>query len=126
MENLLFKEIVKLALILVSPLVILALLIFNEQPGIALGFLFGALLGVFRLKEFWGYITNALNHEKRNKDELSLIKYIASLLFTLGALGFIFVKSITIGLAILLGLVSVPIVVTVYAAMKGIALYREK
>jgi hypothetical protein len=115
-----------MVLIFISPLIVLSILSFHVQPGIAIAFFVGNLLGIFRLKAFFGYITCVINREKFIKDTISLIKYVAILLFSLGAIGFILFKSIIIGLAILLGLITVPIIVMIYTMLKGISLYRQK
>lgn len=124
LEKILFRKIVKAALVIVSPLTILLLLLFSKQPGIALTFFIGALLGTARLKIFWDYIACAINREETNKKVLSIIKYFGSLLLALGAAAFILFKSTALGLAMLLGLITIPMIVTGYSAIKGVALYR--
>lgn len=124
MENILFKKILKVALLIVSPLTMFLLLLFSKQPGIALLFFIGALFGIVRLKIFWDYISSAINREESNKKTLSLIKYFGSLLLALGAGAFLLFKSAALGLAMLLGLLTIPMIVTGYSAIKGVALYR--
>lgn len=126
MENVLFKQIVKFVLILVIPLTILGLLFFKGQPEIATAFFIGAILGIFRLKIFWGYISFTLKLEKSGKASMPLIKYLTSVVFTLAAIGLVLFKSPIVGLSMLIGLVAVPAAITAYAAIKGISLYREK
>lgn len=126
MENVLFNEIVKLVLIFISPLIILSLLFFNVKPAIALAFLIGAFLGILRLKALFSYITCILNREGKGKDTISLIKYLVSLIFTLAAIGFVLLKSVKMGLAILSGLIAIPIIVTIYSTVNGISLYRKR
>jgi hypothetical protein len=126
LENMLFKQIVKLVLILVIPLAILSIFLYKVQPEIAIAFFVGALLGIFRLKEFWGYIAYNLNSEKQDKSRTPFIKYLASLVITITAVSYVLFKSQIVGLAMLIGLVVIPIVVTIYAAFTGISLYKKK
>lgn len=126
MENNLFKDVVKTALILVLPLLVLSLFFFDGQIGIAFAIAIGALLGIFRVKAFFSHITCSLNHEKSSIAAMAFIKYLANWLLTIGLIGFALVKSAAIGLAMLLGLITVPIAVAVYAMVKGISLYRKK
>lgn len=126
MENILLKEILKTALIVISPLIVLALFFFHEQPEIALAVSIGVILGILRLKVFFNYITNVLNRKKSKKDVLALIKYLASLIFTFGTAALVIAKSISIGLALLFGLITVPIIVTFYSMLKGLSLYRKR
>lgn len=126
MENLLLKEILKLVVVFVGPLTILCLLFFSGQPMIALAFLMGSLLGILRLKVFFGYIARSISQEESAKKAVPLITYLASLVFTLAAIGFVLIKAPAAGLAMLVGLVMIPVVVTIYAAMKGIELFRNR
>jgi hypothetical protein len=126
MEKILFKEIVKLICIVVSSLIILSLIFWDKQLELVIAFIIGVFLGVFRLKALFGYVTGVLNGGKLKKDRMPIIKYASLLVFTIGAIGFALVKSVTIGLAVLLGLISVPILVTCYTAYKGISLYKKK
>lgn len=126
LENMLFKQIVKLVLFLVIPLAILSIFLYKVQPEIAIAFFVGALLGIFRLKEFWGYIAYNLNSEKQDKSKTPFIKYLASLVITIAAVSYVLFKSQIVGLAMLIGLVVIPIVVTIYAAFTGISLYKKK
>ena len=61
LDNILLKKIEKTALIFAAPLVIILLLYFNNQPEIAVAFLIGMFLGVFRLKALFGYYVNGIS-----------------------------------------------------------------
>lgn len=125
MEKILFKEIVKLICIVVSSLIILSLVFWDRQLELVIAYIFGVLLGVFRLKALFGYVSSVLNGGKLKRDRMPIVKYAAFLVFTIGTIGFALVKSVTIGLAVLVGLISVPILVTCYTAYKGISLYKK-
>ena len=126
MEKTLFKEIVKLVCIVVSSLIILSLVFWDKQLELVIAFIFGVFLGVFRLKVLFRYVASVLNGGELKKDWMPMIKYAAFLVFTMAVIGFALVKSVTIGLAVLLGLIAVPILVTCYTAYKGISLYKKK
>ena len=125
MNNVMFKEIEKIAFIFAFVLAVLLLLIFNKQPEIAIAFLIGMFLGVFRLKAFFSYVSSVLNNEESNKNTFLLLKYLASSILTLGVMGFVLYKSAIIGLSMVFGLVAVPIILMFYALWKGISLFRE-
>ena len=120
-----FKEIKKIAFIFAIISAILLLLYFNKQPEIAIAFLIGMFLGIYRLKALFSYISCILDFEKINKSTFLLIKYLASSFIIIGVMGFVLYKSVIIGLSIVFGLVVIPIILMFYALWKGISLFRE-
>lgn len=126
MEKTLIKNIAALTLAVLIPLVILSLLLFKGQAQVALAIAVGALLGILRLEIFFGYIIRTINQRKSTQANLALMKYLASWLFTLGAIGFVVHKSVKLGLAAVFGLLTVSIAVTLYSFAKGITQSRNQ
>lgn len=125
MKNIILKEIEKITLFLALPCTILLLVLFNEKPAIAVAYLIGLLLGVFRLKTLFNYITGILAIEDKQNASILMGSYIFSLFMSFAVLGFTLYKVTPMGIAILFGLITVPIIVTVYSVWKGVSLYRS-
>ena len=125
MNNVMFKEIKKIAFVFAIVLAILLLLFFNKQPEIAITFLIGMFFGILRLKALFSYINSLLDYEKSNKNTILLLSYIASLFLAIGVIGFVLYKSVIIGLSMIFGLVAVPVILMVYTLWKGISLFRK-
>lgn len=124
MESVLFKQIVKI-IIIVSVPVSLVLLFYFGKPVIAVAYLTGVFLAAFHLKTLFDYMGCILNNRVKKSNIILLLKYIFSSILSLSILIYTLYKSHIVGFPILFGIITVPIIITIYAFGKGISLYRN-
>jgi len=124
LESVLFKQIVKI-IIIVSVPVSLVLLFYFGKPVIAVAYLTGVFLAAFHLKTLFDYMGCILNNRVKKSNIILLLKYIFSSILSLSILIYTLYKSHIVGFPILFGIITVPIIITIYAFGKGISLYRN-
>lgn len=126
MKKILLKRVEIITLCIAIPIAVLLLFLYNSKPQIAIAFLIGITLGVFRLNTLFNYMNCVLTTESKRKNVVAMLKYMINLLFCLGVMGFALYKSLWIGIPVLLGLVMVPIIIMFYSIWQGLSLSRNK
>lgn len=117
------QDIQKIVLIASVPAVIVGLFVFTYKPVVIIAFLLGELLGIIRLRTLLTYINSVLDINT-HKTNLFLIKYILNLFLCLSILSIALYLSSQIGISIVLGVISVPIILMIYAGWQGILLRK--
>lgn len=126
MKKILLRKVEILTLCVSVPIAILLLFVFSNKPEIAIAFLVGIILGLFRLYTLFNYINGVLNPETKHKNVVAMLKYMVNLMFSLGAIGYTLYKSVSIGVPILIGVITVPVILMFFSIWHGLSLGRSK
>jgi hypothetical protein len=124
LESILFKQLIKIIVIVSIPISIILLFLYGK-PVIAIAYLLGVFLAGFHLKTLFEYFGCILNVEVKNSNTILLMKYIFSSILNLIVMIITLYKSHIVGFPIIFGIITVPIIITFFALGKGISLYRN-
>lgn len=124
MESALFKQLVKIIIIVSIPIAFL-LLFLLKRPVVTLAYFTGVFLGIFHLRTLFDFVSGLLNAEAMNNKYILIGKYFFSFILSFGVLSFTLYKSQIVGFPVLFGLLTVPVIITIFSIWKGISLYRN-